>query len=119
MSVLDHDTGLSLDYKQLRTHPKLGHIWSKSYANELGRLCQGIGTDDSGTKQRIQGTDTFYVIDYDDIPSDRRSEITYSKVVCKVRPEKSDPARTRITIGGNRICYPGDVGTKTAPLWSL
>eukprot|EP00804_Cyclotella_cryptica_P009972 CCRYP_015404-RA/>CCRYP_015404-RA protein AED:0.29 eAED:0.29 QI:0/0/0/1/1/1/2/0/498 len=44
------------------------------------------------------------------------SEITYSKVVCKVHPEKSDPDRTRITIGGNRTCYPGDVGTKTAPL---
>ena len=37
-------------------------------------------------------------------------------MVCKVRPEKSDPDRTRITIDGNRICYPGDVGTKTAPL---
>eukprot|EP00804_Cyclotella_cryptica_P026695 CCRYP_007932-RA/>CCRYP_007932-RA protein AED:0.24 eAED:0.21 QI:0/0/0/1/1/1/2/0/661 len=80
-SVLDQDTGLSLEYKQLRTHPKLGHIWSKSYANELGRLCQGIGTGDSGTEQRIQGTDTFYVIDYNDISSDRCSEITYSKVV--------------------------------------
>eukprot|EP00804_Cyclotella_cryptica_P009040 CCRYP_003144-RA/>CCRYP_003144-RA protein AED:0.34 eAED:0.37 QI:0/0/0/1/0.5/0.33/3/0/763 len=70
-SVLDTNTGLSLGYKQLRTHPKLGHIWSKSYANELGRLCQGVGTDDSGTHQRVQGTDTFYVIDYDGIPSDR------------------------------------------------
>ncbi len=37
-------------------------------------------------------------------------------VVCEVRPEKDDPDRTRITIGGNRICYPGDVGTKTALL---
>eukprot|EP00804_Cyclotella_cryptica_P017822 CCRYP_001229-RA/>CCRYP_001229-RA protein AED:0.18 eAED:0.18 QI:0/0/0/0.66/1/1/3/0/737 len=115
-SVLDTDTGLSLDYKQLRTHPKLGHIWSKSYANELGRLCQGVGTDDSSTHQCVQGTDTFCVIDYNDISSDRRSEITYSEVVCKVRPEKSDPDRTRITIGGNRICYQGDVGTRTAPL---
>eukprot|EP00804_Cyclotella_cryptica_P013268 CCRYP_007040-RA/>CCRYP_007040-RA protein AED:0.41 eAED:0.41 QI:0/0/0/1/1/1/2/0/513 len=115
-SVLDYDTGLSLDYKQLCTHPKLGLIWRKSYANELCRLCQGIGTVDSGTNQCIQGTDTFYVIDYDDIPFNRCSEITYSKVVCKVCPEKSDPDRTHITIGGNRICYPGDVGTKTAPL---
>ena len=24
--------------------------------------------------------------------------------------------RTRITIGGNRICYPGDTGTKTGSL---
>jgi hypothetical protein len=32
-------------------------------------------------------------------------------VVCKVCPEKDDPDWTCITIGGNRICYPGNVGT--------
>ncbi len=32
------------------------------------------------------------------------------------RPEKDDPNRTRITIGGTRLCYPGDVGTNTASL---
>jgi len=37
-------------------------------------------------------------------------------VVCEVRPDKDNPDRTRITIGGNRICYPGDVGTNTASL---
>jgi hypothetical protein len=37
-------------------------------------------------------------------------------VVCKVRPEKDDPDRTRITISGTRICFPGDVGTNTASL---
>ena len=35
-------------------------------------------------------------------------------MVCKVRPEKSDPNRTRITISGNCITFPGDVGTPTA-----
>ena len=42
--------------------------------------------------------------------------MTHVKIVCTVRPEKSDPNQTRITIGGNRIAYPGDVGTKTASL---
>ncbi len=37
-------------------------------------------------------------------------------VVCEVRPNKDDPDRTRITIGGSRICYPGDVCTNTASL---
>ena len=37
-------------------------------------------------------------------------------MVCKVCPEKSDPNRTRITIGGNRITFPGVVGTPTALL---
>jgi hypothetical protein len=37
-------------------------------------------------------------------------------VVCEVRPEKDDPNHTQITIGGNAICYPGNVGTNTASL---
>jgi len=36
--------------------------------------------------------------------------------VCEVRPQKADPNRTRITIGGNHICYPGDTGTKTGSI---
>ena len=37
-------------------------------------------------------------------------------MVCEVRPDKDDPDCTHITIGGNRICFPGDVGTNTALL---
>ena len=37
-------------------------------------------------------------------------------MVCKVRPEKEDTNRTRITIGGNHIFYLGDVGTPTGYL---
>jgi hypothetical protein len=37
-------------------------------------------------------------------------------VVCEVRPEKDDPDCTRITIGSNRICYSGNVGTNPASL---
>ncbi len=55
-------------------------------------------------------------LDYYDIPVHKRKEICHTLVVCKVRPEKDDPDRTRITIGGSRICYPGDVGTNTASL---
>ncbi len=37
-------------------------------------------------------------------------------VVCEVRPDKDDPGCTRITIGGNHICFPGNVSTNTALL---
>ena len=114
-SVLDHETGESLEYRQLIKHPKHKDVWSSSYAKELGRLCQGLpGT--TPPHKPVAGTDTFHVINFSDIPTDRLKEVCYSNVVCKVRPEKDDPNRTRITIAGNRICYPGDVGTKTAPL---
>ena len=82
----------------------------------MGRLCQGVGVGDDGTDQRVEGTDTFCVIYYDGIPPEQQKEITHTSVVCQVRPQKADPNQTRITIGGNRICYPGDVATKTASL---
>ena len=37
-------------------------------------------------------------------------------MVCEDRPQQEDPDITRITIGGNNIIYPGDVGTPTASL---
>ncbi len=49
-------------------------------------------------------------------PTRMRLDVTYSRVVCKVRPQKADPNCTRITIGGKRICYPHDTGTKTGSL---
>ena len=87
-----------------------------SYSNEMGRLCQVIGKNTEGKGKRVEGMDTFFVTHYHDILAKRRKEITYTSVVCKVRPQKEDPNQTQITIGGNRIFYPGNVGTPTASL---
>jgi hypothetical protein len=106
-----------LEHRQLRRHPEYKETWDTSYSNELGRLCQGIGTDTADpTQKRVEGTNTFTPIHYNNIPAERRNDITYTRVVCEIRPQKADPNRTRITIGGNRICYPGDTGTKTGSL---
>ena len=71
MPVMDA-SGQSLGYRQLRKHPLYKDVWNTSYADELGCLCQGIGTGPGGKGQRISGTDTFFAIQYDDIPADRR-----------------------------------------------
>jgi hypothetical protein len=75
--------GNFLEWCQLRTHPTLSVTWDTSYANKLGCLCQGIGTGPNEVKC-IGGTNTLFPIPYNKIPSNRRREITYSKVVCKV-----------------------------------
>ena len=76
-----------------------------------------MGTGDSGPKkQRVAGTETFKVVRYEDIHQDHLKEVCHTKVVCEVRPHKEDLDRTRITIGGNLIIYPGDVGTPTVSL---
>ena len=114
--VLDEETGQYLNFRQLMKHPVLSKIWKPSASNELGRLCQGVGTSPNGQGKRVEGTNTFFVTRYEDIPPERRKEITYTSIVCEVRPQKADPNRTRITIGGNLICYPGEVSTPTASL---
>ena len=65
MPVLDKTSGRSLQYRQLRKYPKFFHIWNTCYANELGRLCQGIRHGSKGLKrQRVEGTNTFRLIKF-------------------------------------------------------
>ena len=53
---------------------------------------------------------------YEDIPKDRRKDVTYGQFVCTVRPEKKEQNRTRFVVGGNKINYPGEVATPTAEM---
>ena len=115
-SVLDHDTGKQLNYGKRRKHPKFQETWNKYFSNEMGRLCQGVVTGENGIGERVEGTDTFYVIKFEYIPKYRLNKICYTSVVCEVRPGNKDSNRTLITICGTNICYPGDVGTNTASL---
>jgi hypothetical protein len=116
LSVLDPTTGNMLEHHQLRCNPQYKNTWDTSYANELGRLCQGIGSGEAPSSKHIAGTNTFFRIDYHDTPSHKRKEICHTMVLCEVHPDKDAPNSTRITIGGNCICYPGNVGTDTASL---
>jgi hypothetical protein len=116
LSVLDPTTGEFLEHRQLCRDSHYKTTWDTSCANKLGHLCQGIGSGPTPNSQRVAGTNTFCLINYNDIPLHKHKEICHTMVLCEVGPEKDDPDRTRITIGGNRICYPGDVGTNTASL---
>ena len=42
--------------------------------------------------------------------------VTYSFIVVDVRPQKEDPIRVILAVGGNKIEYPVKVTTKTADL---
>jgi hypothetical protein len=39
--------------------------------------------------------------------------VTYARIVVDYRPQKEDPNRVRITVGGNLIEYPGELTTRT------
>ena len=115
--VLDETTHCLIEYHEMRKTPSFSEIWNTSYSNELGCLCQGAGHGNNGKiKQRVAGTDTFFIIKYDDIPHELCKEICYTTIMCKVLPQKSEPKRTRITIDDKRILYPGNMGMPTGSL---
>ena len=111
LAVMDQSTGKMMNYRQLLRHedPKVRKAWELSSANEYGRLANGIGG-------RVKGTNTIKFIRKNDVPADRRRDVTYGSFLCKVRSEKKEKNRTRFTVGGDRINYPGEVATPTAEM---
>ena len=109
LAVMDKTTGKMLNYRQLIRHPDYHAEWTRSSANEFGRLANGVGG-------RIKGTNTIRFIPKAKVPKDRHKDITYGTFVCTVRPEKKEPNRTRFVVGGNKINYPGEVATPTADM---
>ena len=110
LAVMDRDTGKMMNYRQLIRNPKYREVWSKSSANEFGRLANGVGG-------RIKNpTKTIKFIRESEVPKDRMKDVTYGQFVCTIRPEKAEQERTRFTVGGDRINYPGDVATPTAEM---
>jgi len=106
-AIIDPDTGKSLEYRHLMANPKTRKIWERSCSNEFGRLCQGVA-------DRVKGTDTLHFIPRSQVPKNKT--VTYPRIVCDYRPTKSEPNRTRITVGGNLIIYTDEVYTATAGL---
>ena len=102
-AVMDQETGDMMEYRHLLKNPKYREVWSKAFGKEIGRLAQG-------QKGVVEGTNALFFIKYEDIPLDRKKDITYARICANYRPEKADPNRIRITLGGNLVSYPGDVG---------
>ena len=96
-------------YQKLISDPLLRDVWLKAICKELGRLAQGF--------EDTEGTDTIRFLSHEEIrqiPSDRT--ITYARIVVDYRPQKTDPNRVRITVGGNLIDYPFELTTRPADL---
>jgi hypothetical protein len=99
-------TGKEMEYTALMKDPLLQPLWTRGFGNECGRLFQGIRV--------IPGTDTCFFIKLTIIPKD--SKITYGKIVSDYKPHKTEKERVRLTVGGDRLDYSGDVATSTADI---
>ena len=60
------------------------------------------------------GTNNIFFIPKGKVPAGRT--VTYGRIVAKIRPQKAETHRTRLTVEGNLINFPGDVTTPTADL---
>jgi hypothetical protein len=108
-AVLNDETGELMEYRHLVSNPKYRDTWKNAYGKELGRLAQGL-------HDIVKGTDTIVFIHKAGVPQARWKDVTYGRIVANFRPEKDDPYRIRLTVGGNRINFPGDCGTPTADM---
>jgi hypothetical protein len=95
-----------MEYTALMKDPRLQPLWTRGFGNECGRLFHGI--------RDIPGTDTCFFIELTNIPKDRN--ITYGKIVCDYKPHKKEKGRVRLTVGGDKLDYSGDVATSTADI---
>ena len=82
--------------------------WTKSFANELGKLANGVDNN------RVKGTQTIKFIKPNKIPKGKFA--TYGRIVVDFKPHKNEPNRTRLTVGGNLIHFEGSVRTPTADM---
>ena len=78
-SIIDYETGGSLEYRHLIKLDKHKNIWVKYFANELGGLAQVVGYS-------VKGADTIFSLENEKIPTDRRKDVTYFQIVCNYRP---------------------------------
>ena len=106
-SVTDPITGQVQEYRHLMQGPEKV-TWVNAFANELGRLCQGVG------KRMPTGSETCFFIPKSAVPVGRK--VTYGRIVAQIRPQKEETHRCRLTVGGDRLEYEGNVSAPTAKL---
>jgi hypothetical protein len=90
-AVICPETGKSLKHQELITKLRYKIKWMQSTANEINRL---------------YNTTTIRFIRRSNIPKGRK--VTYGLFVVDIKDHKEEKERTRLTVGGDQIEYPGD-----------
>jgi hypothetical protein len=98
-AVICPETGKSLKHNELITKLKYKIKWMRSTAKKINRL---------------YNTNTIRFIQWSNIPNGRK--VMYGSFVVDIKDHKEEKECTRLTVGGDRIEYPGDKSTRTAGL---
>mgnify|MGYP001194173132 CR=1 FL=1 len=109
-AVIHPITGETItNYKKVVNDPILKKTWEESMCKELGRLAQGI--------RDIKGSNCMKFTQQNQVPEGRK--VTHARLAVDHRPGKSDPNRTRLTVGGNLLSFEGDLCTETTDSMSI
>jgi hypothetical protein len=108
-AVVHPVTGKQMEYMALMKDPYLQPLWKRGFGNEAGRLFQGIRDI-----RDIPGIGTCFFVELPNTPKDRK--ITYGKIVCGYKPNQKEKDRVRLTAGGGRLDYSGNVVTSTTDI---
>ena len=106
--MLNIDSGNLKEHRCLRVG-KDKNAWINSFANELGRLTQGI--------QDFQGTNFMTFIHHSQMHKDKK--IACSQIACAIRPQKLEKHRTRMDICGDILDYEGKSKAPPADLITM
>jgi hypothetical protein len=98
-AVICPETGKSLKRQELITKLKYKNKWMRSTANEINIL---------------YNTNTIRFIRRSAIPKGQK--VTYGSFVVEIKDHKEEKERTRLTVRGDQIEYPGYKSTRTAGL---
>jgi hypothetical protein len=96
-AVICPEPGKSLKHQELITKLRYKIKWMRPTANEINRL---------------YNTNTIRFIRRSYIPKGRK--VTYGSFVVAIKDQKEEKERTRLTVGGDQIEYPGDKSTRNA-----
>jgi hypothetical protein len=99
-------------FKKLMHDPATAEVWQTTFGKDFEGMVQGCN------KMGQKGTNAMFVMVHDKIMHALAAKkfFTYANLVLNYQPQKYDPHRIRITVGGNLINYNGDASVCTANL---
>jgi hypothetical protein len=99
-------------HKQLIHDPETAEVWQIAFGKDFDGMVQG---DDKSSQK---GTNSVFVMTHKeiDVAMKMGHKWTYARIVVDYRPQKANPNRIRIVVGGNLITYKGNTHMHTADL---
>ncbi len=99
-------------YKKLMNDPAMAETGQTAFGKDFGGMLQG------NNKMGQKGTNAMFVMSHDEIQHvlNTGRKFTHGNPVIDYQPQKEDPHRIQITVGGNLITYPSSPSIRTVDL---